>query len=150
MNRIRIAYPDENIGVTAQLLTDKAPKTCEAVLRELPVDGESCHGMYSGPEIFCILPRVIDIGMENATSVVLPGEIGFLTLPGGIYHSFDQSLSEIIWFYGRGAKPSMPDGPCRVNVFAVIEEKERNTFFEVCARQQREGVKRVKITRGYD
>ncbi|MCE5251477.1 DUF3830 family protein, partial [bacterium] len=122
MSRIRIAYIAEQVAVTARLLVYEAPRTCAAVLDMLPVEAEACHGMYSGPEIFFILPRLIDIGMENGTSAVLPGEIGFLTIPPGQYHSYTQGLSEIMWFYGRGACPSMADGPCRVNLFAVMEE----------------------------
>ena len=146
MSRICITYPDENIAITAHLLIDEAPKTCAAVLAELPVEGEACHGIYSGPEIFFLLPRIIDIGMENATSAMLPGEVGFLTIPKGQYHNFPDDLSEIIWFYRRGARPSMADGPCRVNLFAVMEEKGREDFIKVCARQQREGIKRVRVT----
>jgi hypothetical protein len=146
MSRIRIEYPDENTAVTARLLTDEAPGTCAAVLETLPVEGEACHGMYSGPENFFILPRVIDIGMENATSTMLPGDVAFLTIPEGRYHSFSEALSEILWFYGRGACPSMADGPCRANLFAVMEDEGKERFFEVCARLQREGVKRARVT----
>ena len=146
MNRIRIAYPNENVAVIVRLLTDEAPGTCAAILKELPVTGEACHGIYSGPEIFFILPHVTEIEMENATSALLPGELAFLTIPGGRYHKFPNDLSEIIWFYGRGACPSMADGPCRVNLFGIMEKQGQEAFFEVCARQQREGIKLVSIT----
>jgi hypothetical protein len=63
----------------AELLTDKAPKVCEAFLKKLPIGGqELCHAMTAGQELYfkgslgpvpeenAVKPRAGDIAYAEA------------------------------------------------------------------------------------
>jgi len=60
-----IAFPGEDIEARAPLLTDLAPRTCEAVWAALPVRGQARHGIYSGSEVYLILPELMRLPPEN-------------------------------------------------------------------------------------
>lgn len=138
-------FPDDGVAASARLLGD-APETCRAVLEVLPVTGLARHGIYSGSEVYLVLPEVLTPPRENATTDVEPGDIGFLTVRGGSSYGFDEDYSEICWFYDRDATPSMAEGPIAVNVFARLADAE--AFFAVCRRMRLEGAKRIEITAG--
>jgi hypothetical protein len=55
-------------------------------------------------------------------------------------------MAELAFFYGRGARPSMPDGPVAMNLFARIVENF-DGFQKVCARIKKEGVKILRVER---
>ncbi|MGD9714506.1 MAG: DUF3830 family protein [Thermomicrobiales bacterium] len=142
--RIKITFTEENVSAIAELLEDQAPKTCEAVLSVLPQEGEAHHATYSGSEVVLILDRIIDIGQENATTMVIPGDVAFTTFEGGKIFGFPDTFSEIAVFYARDAIPSMPNGPVPMNIFGRITEG-LEAFAEVCFRMRRSGVKPLSI-----
>jgi len=132
------------VRATALLLDDVAPVTCRAIRDALPFEGMARHGIYSGSEVLLFIPPEIDPPRENALSRVNPGDIGF--------YSFEErdpasgrEYSEIAWFYGADARPSMADGPVAVNLFARFE----HGFAEVaklCHRMRMEGAKPLRIS----
>lgn len=139
---IVLRFADEGVVSTARLL-EEAPETCRAVLASLPVSGLARHGIYSGSEIYLVLPELLRPPREHAASIVRPGDVGFLTVEEGSGYGIDESYSEICWFYDLDATPSMPEGPIAVNVFARLDDAD--AFFAVCRRMRLEGQKRVEI-----
>jgi hypothetical protein len=144
-DEIVFRFVDEGVGASARLL-EEAPETCRAVLGALPVSGGARHGIYSGSEIYLMLPELLMPPREHATTIVRPGDVGFLTVEGGSGYGIDESYSEICWFYDLDATPSMPEGPVAVNVFARLEDAD--AFFGVCRRMRLEGAKRIEIAQG--
>jgi hypothetical protein len=136
-------FPDEGVTASARLLREHAPETCSAVLGALPAAGSARHGIYSGSEVYLVLPVILTLPREHATTLVGPGDVGFLTVERGSGYGIDESYSEICWFYDLDATPSMPEGPIAVNVFARLYDAD--SFFAVCRRMRLEGTKRVEI-----
>lgn len=137
-------FLDEDVAASARLLDEReAPQTCRAVLDVLPVDGQARHGIYSGSEVYVVLPEVLELPREHATTIVQPGDVGFLTVEKGSGYGIDESYSEICWFYDHDATPSMPEGPVAVSVFARLDDAD--AFFAVCRRMRLEGAKRLEI-----
>lgn len=142
--RIRITFTDENVSAIAELLEDQAPKTCSAVLSCLPKSGEAHHATYSGAEVVLILDRIMEVGQENATIMVIPGDVAFTTFEGGKIFGYPDTFSEVAVFYARDAIPSMPNGPVPMNIFARITEG-LEAFAEVSFKMRRSGVKPLTI-----
>jgi hypothetical protein len=136
-------FLDDDVVAAARLLEEEAPDTCRAVLGELPVSGLARHGIYSGSEIYVVLPEVLTPPREHATTIVTPGDVGFLTVEKGSGYGIEEDYSEICWFYDHDATPSMPEGPIAVSVFARLYDAD--AFFAVCRRMRLEGSKRLEI-----
>ena len=144
MARLSITFVDEGVTAIAEFFEKDAPKSVAAVLSALPQAGDAHHATYSGSEVAFILDRDLGIGMENATSKVIPGDLAYTRFEGGIMYGFPDTFSELAWFYDRDAVPSMPDGPVPVNIIGKFTEGFEE-FAAVCRRMRREGVKRVEI-----
>jgi hypothetical protein len=78
---------------TARLETADAPRTCEAILRQLPLTGHLLHVRWSGEAAWVPL-GALSLGLppENAVTYPLPGQV--LLYPGPI------SETEILLPYG--------------------------------------------------
>jgi hypothetical protein len=144
-DEIVFSFVDEGVAAAARLL-EEAPDTSRAVLEALPVSGLARHGIYSGSEVYFVLPDLLTPPRENATTAVGPGDVGFLTVEKGSSYGFDEDFSEICWFYDLDAKPSMPEGPVAVSVFARLDDAD--AFFALCRRMRLEGAKRIAIVSG--
>jgi Protein of unknown function (DUF3830) len=144
-SEIVFRFLDEDVGASAELLREEAPETCAAVWDALPASGLARHGIYSGSEVYLILPTPITVARENATTIVGRGDVGFLTVEKGSGYRIDESYSEVCWFYDLDAVPSMPEGPIAVNVFARLYDAD--AFFAACRRMRLEGAKKLEITR---
>lgn len=142
--RLRFTFLQEGVAATATLLWDEAPRTCRAVTRHLPFEGQARHGIFSGTEIYLLIPPAVVVEQENATSRVLPGDVAYYRLPGGLLHGWSDPVSEVLWFYDRDARPSMPDGPVPVNLFGKFEG-DWGEFVEICRVMQIEGAKPLRI-----
>jgi hypothetical protein len=143
-DEIVFRFPEEGIAAPARLLGEReAPSTCRAVLETLPVAGLARHGIYSGSEVYLVLPEVLSPPREHATTIVRPGDVGFLTVEKGAGYGIDEGYSEICWFYDHDATPSMPEGPIAVNVFARLYDAD--AFFAACRRMRLEGAKRIEV-----
>ena len=93
-----------------------------------------------------VLPEHRPREQENATSVVLPWEIGFASLRADDYFEVDEDFSEICFFYDRGSVPSMAEGPVRVNLFASFVSGQ-DELRALCFRMRRQGQKRFTVRR---
>ena len=144
-DEIVFRFLDEGVAARARLLREQAPETCEAVLNELPTDGLARHGIYSGSEVYLVLPVLLAPPREHATTIVGPGDVGFLTVEKGSGYGIEEDYSEVCWFYDLDATPSMPEGPIAVNVFARLYDAD--AFFTLCRRMRLEGAKRLEIAR---
>ena len=144
-DEIVFRFLDEGVAASARLLREQAPETCRVVLNALPVAGSARHGIYSGSEVYLVLPVLLAPPREHATTIVGPGDVGFLTVEKGSGYRIEEDYSEVCWFYDLDATPSMPEGPIAVNVFARLYDAD--TFFAVCRRMRLEGATRVEITR---
>lgn len=144
MAKLSFTFVDEGITAIAELFEKDAPKSVAAVLSAVPQLGDAHHATYSGSECAFILDRDLGIGMENATSKVLPGDLAYTRFEGGVMFGFPDSFSELAWFYDRDAVPSMPEGPVPVNIIGTFTEGFEE-FRAVCRRMRREGVKKVEI-----
>jgi hypothetical protein len=141
---IEFVAEGEGITARAELLEKQAPKICQLVLTLLPVTGYFHHGIYSGPEVAMHLPGYYEVEPENATTAVLPGEICFVSLRSRDYVELSEDFSEFCFFYDRGARPSMLEGPVRVNLFARFVDGQ-GPLYDLCHRIRIEGQKRFTI-----
>ncbi|HJS75660.1 MAG TPA: DUF3830 family protein [Vicinamibacteria bacterium] len=146
MRRLRLRFPSEQVTSIAELLETQAPRTCQAIWEALPFEGELIHAMWSGPETYLPIDSTLRIEAEHQTTHPLPGEIGFYAIDGGVLVDWPDDMAELAFFYGRGSRPAMPDGPVAMNIFARIIENFEG-FQKTCARIQREGVKRLRVER---
>jgi hypothetical protein len=146
MRRLQLVFPAESVSSVAELFESEAPRTCQAIWDTLPLEGELYHAMWSGPETYLPIDPSLRIPPEHQTTHPLPGEIGFYAIDGGILVDWPEDFAELAFFYGRGARPSMPDGPVAMNIFARIVENFGG-FGRVCARIRKEGVKRLRVER---
>ncbi|MEQ8847284.1 DUF3830 family protein [Botrimarina sp.] len=142
--QIRLCFPDEGASASARLLWTEAPATCEAVLSALPARGDSHHAIYSGSECVLLLPEVLRLPKENATSKVRRGQVAFTWMQAGAAYGVEQDFAEVCWFYDLDAEPRMWGGVVEVNIFAEITEPA-DDFYRVCFRMRREGVKPLLI-----
>jgi hypothetical protein len=144
-DEIVFRFLDEDVAAPARLLREQAPETCKAVWDALPASGLARHGIYSGSEVYLILPALLTAWREHATTIVGAGDVGFLTVEKGSGYGVEEAYSEVCWFYDLDATPSMPEGPIAVNVFARLHDA--GPFLTVCRRMRLEGAKRLEITR---
>jgi hypothetical protein len=114
-------------------------------LNALPAAGSARQGIYSGSEVYLVLPVLLAPPREHATTIIAPGDVGFLTVEKGSGYGIEEGYSEVCWFYDLDATPSMPEGPIAVNVFARLYDADG--FFAICRRMRLEGAKRVEIAR---
>ncbi|HBF31107.1 DUF3830 family protein [Rhizobium sp.] len=96
----------------ARLETEKAPKTCEAFLKQMPYSSKVVHVRWSGEGVWIPLgDHDFGVGYENHTSHPAPGHI--ILYPGGI------SETEILLAYG-GVDFSSKMGQLAGNHFITI------------------------------
>ena len=111
---------EEGLVARAELWDERAPRTCALVWDLLPLTGHAHHAIYSGAEVALVLPAYHALEPEHATSAVLPWEIGFVSLRRADHFDVEADFSELCFFYDRGARPSMLEGPVKVNLFAAL------------------------------
>ena len=143
-DEIVFRFLDEGVAARARLLREQAPETSRAVWDVLPAAGLARHGIYSGSEVYLVLSALLTPPREHATTIVGPGDVGFLTVEKGSGYGIEEGYSEVCWFYDLDAMPSMPEGPITVNVFARLHDAD--AFLAVCRRMRMEGAKRLEIT----
>jgi len=143
---IRIAFSGRGVSVDVELLEQQAPRICAFVWTNLPQEGYAHHAVYSGSEIaFDIGPQFSD-RLENMTSRVLPGDVGYWFLPGGRMYGIPDDISEFMWFYDRDAEPRMTTGPVQVAIFGRIVG-DASAFYDACRAMRRTGQELCRVTR---
>jgi hypothetical protein len=146
---IVLRIPELDVSVAADLLEAEAPRTCALIWERLPVQGRLIHGMYSGPELFIVLPGFPGIEAENQVQRALPGDVGYWHNDAGIHASAPREVAELVFVYDRGVSIKGSDGSDSwVNLFARIRTQEADEFFGVCKRSRREGPWTLEVERG--
>jgi hypothetical protein len=127
------AHPSHPSGIELQfegarparfrLLWDEAPETCQAVADRIPDRGECVHAAYSGTIVGILFDPTVNPPQENATNIVLPGDLLFTHYEARSRHGHPDPLSEIYWPYDRYARPTIPGQfiPTLASVFASFE-----------------------------
>jgi Protein of unknown function (DUF3830) len=145
-SRMRIAFPNRRVHVDVELLANQAPRICEFVWANLPQEGFAHHAVYSGSEVaFNIEPQFAN-PLENTTSKVLPGDVGYWFLPGGQMYGQPDDISEFMWFYDRDAEPRMTTGPVQVALFGQMIG-DTAVFIDACRGMRRSGQELCRVTR---
>jgi hypothetical protein len=144
--QIRFTFVAENVSAIAELREADAPQTCAAVWEALPIIGTAHHAVYSGSEGVLALSDKLRVPPENATAEVTTGDVGFTWFAPGDSFGVTEEFAELCWFYNQDARPSMPEGPVPVNLFARFIEGSEG-FYAVCHRMRREGVKTLLVER---
>ena len=140
---------EEQVSAVAELLEDRAPRTCELVWERLPIEGRLVHGMYSGPELFVILDGFPGVGPENQVSRPLPGDIGYFHQEAGLYASSPHEVAELVYVYDRGAAIKGAEGhDSWVNLFARLRPDGADAFLAASRRARREGPFTLRVERG--
>ena len=146
---IVLRIPEENVSVAADLLEEAAPRTCELIWERLPVEGRLIHGMYSGPELFIVLPGFPGVPAENQVQRALPGDVGYWHNEAGLHAQAPNEVAELVFVYNRGVSIKGSDGSDSwVNLFAQMRLQEADEFFAVCKRSRREGPWTLQVERG--
>lgn len=148
---ILLRIPERGVSAVADLLDAEAPRTCALVWERLPVEGRLIHGMYSGPELFIVLPGFPAVAAENQVQRALPGDVGYWHNEAGIHASAPNEVAELVFVYDRGVSIKGSDGSDSwVNMFARIRTQEAQEFLAVCKRSRREGPWTLQVERGDD
>jgi len=142
---IELKFVEQNIAVQARLLEKVMPKTCAELIKHFPLESIGTHARYSGSEVAMLLSTDIKIGREKATSAVQTGDVAYVWLNQDDHYGLVDDVSEICWFYDKDSKPTMAEGPVRVNIFARIEGDAKE-FYKASANTRITGVKNVRIS----
>jgi hypothetical protein len=129
--------------VAAELLEEKAPKTCRAVLKALPSEHPMIHAMWAGEEIFFDgVPLPEHLEFENETNEVEPGDVAVIATPGhrGLAA---KGITSFCIFYGKSRPRKGVDQTVDVNVFAKIRSLEEIT--RISRRIRKEGAEKARI-----
>lgn len=74
---IEISLTKRRVSCVARLLTDEAPRTCEAIWPALPLEGDAYHAKYARNELYTFVDPFADadLGLENPTITPIPGDV---------------------------------------------------------------------------
>ncbi len=142
---IELEFTEQKIKIRARLLEDEMPRTCNEIIKHLPLESIATHARYSGSEVAMLLSPNIKIEREKATCAVETGDIAYVWLNRDDHYGLDDDVSEICWFYDKDSTPTMAEGPVRVNVFARIEG-DAQEFYKASANTRITGVRKVRIS----
>jgi hypothetical protein len=163
MNRkITIAIPELDVTSTVRLLTELAPRTCDAIwnVLEEPVERRLIHTTVTGSVVFFYdfppLEGAPELPLENHTIYPKAGEILYFYQPwNGLKGLADHDPSwrrpqddvhEMFFAYGdANLRMPMEEG-WRGSVWGVIEEG-LDDFAKACRWMRMEGTKRITLSR---
>lgn len=132
---MEVILQKRNVRCVARLLDDEAPKTCEAVWKALPLEGQVYHAKYASNEIYTLVSAFPgeEPGRENRTLVPTGGDILYFYLPPGTKvppesRGLDldgRGMIDVAVFYDRNNLLLSPsEGPTPGNHFAVIVKNQ--------------------------
>ena len=140
--RIRLEF--ERGGVlTADVLSDLAPKTVAAVLAALPIETTAYHTRWCGREVY--FP--VSLGRsgpprENDTSTVNTGDVIY-------WREWEKAegASEALSVYYGAEVVRDHHGPLQVNVFARVPQDQWPAIAEIGVRIWQHGTEKIRIAR---
>jgi len=109
--------------LTATLLWDEAPKTCEAIVEALPVTADCLHAQYAGSEFyFEDFPTKRDIPFENTTC----RSVDYLLtnrIDGGILAFYvNPKVLSFCFVYGELVPRRTVEQEIELNIFASLDD----------------------------
>lgn len=129
--------------VAAVLQEDKAPKTCQAILKALPFENVAIHAMWAGEEIFFDgFPLSEALEYENETNDVEPGSVACISTLA-VRKFAEKKFTSFCVFYGKSRPRKGVDQTVDVNVFARVRDLEKMT--EIAKRIRFEGREKMMI-----
>lgn len=132
---LKISLEKRGVSCIAQLLSELAPRTSEAVWDALPQLGPVYHAKYARNEIYTLVPAFTEANftVENPTITPIPGDVVYFHFepwqlaPASHGYDIDGSphdhahIIDLALFYGRNNLLLNPDfGFVPGNVFATI------------------------------
>jgi hypothetical protein len=153
MKRIRLSFDVEKTSSVAILLEDRAPQTSAYIweLLQHPLELEAVHAMFTGRELSVNIPyegceNGLVLPRENQTMFPLPGDLIWNAYAAYEWQGIPHPVYDFGIFYGRESRILLPAGWRPSNCFGTITEN-LEAFASVCAKCQREGVKRIRLER---
>ena len=132
MAKIRMEFERGGV-IMGTLFEDRAPKTCKALLKALPVEAEVLHAMWAGEEIFFgNFPAKFEY--EHPTQKVTDGALAMVP-----------ESSSFCIFYGRSMPRKAVDQGVDVTVFGQVDDVK--AMADVGKRVRRQGVEKVRISK---
>ena len=132
-------------AVEAELLTEEAPRTCEAILKALPVRNKAVHAMWAGEELFFDgFPLSEPLVFENETNDPEPGSLACIA-SAATRRFRKENITSFCIFYGRAIPRGAVDQEIDVTVFGRADEVAG--MADIGRRIRRRGVERSTITR---
>lgn len=113
----------------AKLLTNEAPKTCEAILKKLPIEETAYHATTAGQELF----------FKGGLGIGFPVENAIKPKAGDIGYAVDQEWQNILIYYG-----DFITFPKYFNIFARVTEN-LDELLTVGRRVWLKGVEKVYV-----
>jgi hypothetical protein len=143
LKRIRFRFENGDI-LTARLLEDKAPQTCEKIWNSLPLESAVTQSRWSGREVNFAYKENDMPRRENQTIYTSMGEVCYWR--DWIWEEDGEHPQAIAIYYGaelarshRGSEP--------VNVFAQVEYHEFERLAQIGERIWLEGKEKIFIER---
>lgn len=153
MKCIRLYFTKEKVGCVAALIEDRAPQTSAFIweLLRQPLELEAIHAMFTGRELSVGVPYEgmeggLSLPKENQTMFPLPGDLIWNAYAPYEWQGTPHPVCDFGIFYGRESRIFLPAGWRPSNCFGTIVEN-LEAFAVVCAKCQREGVKKIRLER---
>jgi hypothetical protein len=134
---VRIGLKHRATGVRLRLRWDRSPRSCAALVANLPIEGTAFHGKYANHEIYTLVPMFPegDPGAEWKCIYPGPGDMmlipvypGVILPPGAPPMDPEQGVLDLAFWYERGNNRTGPGGPGLGNIVATgvtFDEIER-------------------------
>ncbi|WP_042353783.1 DUF3830 family protein [Bacillus rubiinfantis] len=141
MKHIRISF-ERGGELTAMLLEDAAPKTCQMIWKAMPLESVVTHSRWSGREINFVCDDISAPPRENQTIYASAGELCYWR--DWQSESIEQQVIAI--YYGAELARSHK-GNERINVFAQLLQTDILLLKEIGERVWLTGTEKVYIER---
>lgn len=154
--KIKIEILGTDVVAVAELLEEEAPKTTAAMWQafETPVETKVIHAMLSGRELWTDLPEAArrfdprSVPKENMTIHPVPGDMGWLFLPGGYERGWPDDCWDMSFVYAPDVRfESFVEGPRPMAIWAQITEGLEDLAVAADRMWQHEGPKMFRISR---
>jgi hypothetical protein len=126
VRRLSITLTKRKVTVGARLLDDKAPLTCEAIWKSLPIEGDCAHSRYARHQIYTLVPGRFEPPPEYTTVTPFTGDLVYWPVPvSGQTQNVPvdtKVLMDLGVYYDRNNLLLSPDSGWQPNtVFGVVE-----------------------------
>ncbi|MBL7064592.1 MAG: DUF3830 family protein [Anaerolineae bacterium] len=138
--------------LTATLMWDQAPKTCEAIVEALeePVSSPLLHAQWAGSELyFEDFPTKREIPFENTTCHFDENYLLTNKIPGGVLAFFvNPAVRSFCMVYGEIIPRRRVDVEIALNIFAEIDDKSEAVRIGERSRWEGAGSVTIRILQG--